>query len=155
TAEAEQDQLAAGFSLYDFIMHLNHGSLHNDIQSGVLPKAGGNRGNVLAEGGDHGDGRELRRRSPEVERETGIVTSNQKLNVLRPSLGRNLLEIVMALPCLVPAGNHRIETVGSVVEIQDFTERGIACMVSLVGTEGKADDQGFFQRVCKLDQVEE
>src|SRR5699024_8439438 len=84
-----------------------------------------------------------------------IVLSNQKLNVLRPSLGRNLPEIVMALPCLVPAGNHRIETVGSVVEIQDFTERGIACMVSLVGTEGKADDQGLFQRVRKRDQVEE
>ena len=44
TAETEQDQFAPRFSLYDFIMHLNHGSLQNEIQSGVLPKAGGNRG---------------------------------------------------------------------------------------------------------------
>ena len=77
--KTDKDQLVSGGSLHDLIRNIHTGLFQGEIQGDILKKSGRDRWNGLTQRRSHGDGIELRGRSPELDSKAAFLFIDQDL----------------------------------------------------------------------------
>ena len=140
---ADQDELAAGRRLNDFVVDVDDGAFQNKGDPLFLSQRDGNPRNRFSAGRAESDGKKLRNLSPELQDKTAAAFGNEKLHIFRGVIFGYGAIIMVSGVSLVAGGADRNNARRISVARQRQSDGKGSGMTSLICSKCQTEDERF------------